>query len=260
MCLLVFAWQSHPRYPLVLAGNRDEFHARPAAAAAWWPSPAGVLAGRDLQAGGTWLGIHRDGRFAVVTNYREAAADTTGRRSRGELVVDYLASRHTPAHWVEALAERQQDYGGYNLLVGDRRDAHYLTNRGDDIIGLRPGVYGLSNHRLDTPWPKVQKARDRLRDEIDQRDLAAEPLFRILADRSPAPDDELPDTGVPPEWERLLSATFIVSPNYGTRVSSVLLVAADGRTEFEERSYGADGDLMGETHHVVAPDSGARSG
>jgi uncharacterized protein with NRDE domain len=251
MCLLVFAGRIHPDYPLVLAGNRDEFHARPAAPASWWSEPEGVLAGRDLQAGGTWLGLHREGRFAVVTNFREPAQDTAGRRSRGELVVDYLTRGDSADRWAADLASRGDQYGGFNLLAGNTDGLHYVTNRGADALDLPPGLYGLSNHRLDTPWPKVVTAKARLARAIDGGRLAKASLFRILADRTRAADDDLPDTGVPLAWERLLSAAFIVSPEYGTRVSTVILADARGRIELEERRFDSKGEQVGESRYAV---------
>ena len=247
MCLLIFAWRQHPRYPLVLAGNRDEFHERPAGPAGWWSSPPGLLAGRDLQAGGTWLGVTRGGRFGVVTNFREPDRDTSGSRSRGELVVDFLSTPLSPAEWAAELATRQDEYGGYNLIVGDTEGIRYLTNRGEDVHDLPPGVYGLSNHRLDTPWPKVVTAKEGLVNAIGEMRLAREPLFRILADRETAADGELPDTGLPLDWERKLSSAFIVSPRYGTRVSTVMLIDESGEMEFEERRFNAAGEQTGES-------------
>jgi uncharacterized protein with NRDE domain len=247
MCLLVIGWRVHPQFPLILAGNRDEFHARPAAAADWWRDAEGLLGGRDLQAGGTWLAVHRRGRVGVVTNFREPAADAAGQRSRGELVVDYLTAPETPGRWLEGLASRAEAYGGYNLLITGDGELHYGTNRGDDVPSLPAGIYGLSNHRLDTPWPKVEAVKRRLETLIEREDLAKASLFRILADRSTAADDSLPSTGVPLAWERMLSAAFIVSPQYGTRVTTIVLADQDGRVDFEERRFDANGDCVGAT-------------
>jgi uncharacterized protein with NRDE domain len=247
MCLLIFAWRVHPEFPLVFAGNRDEFHDRPAEATHWWREPEGILAGKDLRAGGSWLGINRNGRFAVVTNYREPEAATSGRRSRGELVVGFLASTRPVVDWMDELNARQDDYGGFNLIVGDGGQMHFLTNRGEDSRFLDPGIYGLSNHSLDTPWPKVVAARDGLRKVIEGESLSAESLFNLLADRRTAPDDELPQTGVPQEWERALSAAFIAGPWYGTRASTVVLVGNDGRVRFSERRFGPSGVYSDET-------------
>lgn len=245
MCLLVFACRAHPEFPLILAGNRDEFHDRPAQAAHWWSEPPGILAGRDLRAGGTWLGVNRGGRFAVVTNYREPGAVTSGTRSRGELITNYLTSSTPVVDWIEALEGRRDEYGGYNLIAGGADRATYATNRGDDEASLEPGIYGLSNHRLNTPWPKVTAAKERLRRAMADAEITTPPLFELLADRRPAADRALPNTGVPRDWERLLSAAFIVSPSYGTRVSTVVLMRRDGLVVFEERRFAADGAPSG---------------
>jgi uncharacterized protein with NRDE domain len=246
MCLLIFAWRVHPEFPLVFAGNRDEFHDRPAEATHWWWEPEGILAGKDLRAGGSWLGINRNGRFAVVTNYREPEVATSGRRSRGELVVGFLASTRPVVDWMDELNARQDDYGGFNLIVSDGGQMHYLTNRGEDSRFLDPGIYGLSNHSLDTPWPKVTAARDGLRRCVEQDRLQSETLFQLLADRTPASEEELPDTGVPLEWERVLSPAFIVDPRYGTRAGTVVLMDAEGKIDFKERRFKPDGEMEGE--------------
>jgi len=245
MCLLVFAWRTHPEFPLILAGNRDEFHERPAQAAHWWPGPNEILAGKDLNGGGSWLGISRNGRFAVVTNYREPNVPTSGKRSRGELVTSFLTSAAPVADWIDGIEAGLDDYGGYNLIAGDADEVHYLTNRGEDHRSLDSGIYGLSNHRLDTPWPKVTAAKEHLRRVLAGGEITTQPLFELLSDRRPAADAELPNTGVPRDWERLLSAAFIVSPSYGTRVSTAVLMRRDGRVSFEERRFGADGEPTG---------------
>ena len=247
MCLLAFAWRVHPGFPLVLVGNRDEFHDRPAEPAHWWPAPDGILAGRDLQAGGSWLGLSRGGRFAVVTNYREPGVVTSGRRSRGELVVDFLSSSATAEEWMDELAEDQDGYGGFNLVIGEGDQLHYLTNRGEGHRFLEPGIYGLSNHNLDTPWPKVTAARERLRGLLDEDRPPVESLFSILEDRTRPNDHELPETGVPLEWERLLSSAFVVDPRYGTRASTVVMAGADGEIALVERRFGVDGGCAGES-------------
>lgn len=247
MCLLVFAWRTRPDLPLILAGNRDEFHARPAAPAGWWGEHEELLGGRDLEAGGSWLALDRRGRLAVVTNVREPVRDTRGRRSRGELVVDALRFDGPLGRFAEQLRGRRDEYGGYNLLIGDGEELHCLSNRSKDRIGLEPGIYGLSNDRLDTPWPKVVAARDGLLRLVGRAEVEVDGLFELLADRTPAPDDELPDTGVPLEWERVLSAAFIVGSEYGTRASTVVLVRADGVVEFAERRFGPGGERTGRT-------------
>lgn len=246
MCLLVVAWQTHPEFGLVLAGNRDEFHDRPAAPADWWNDAPGVLAGRDLRAGGTWLGATRTGRFAVVTNYREPMEEGRGPRSRGDLVADYLRGTDTPGDYVATVARQGDEYGGFNLLVGDRQALGYVSNRGRGPQILGSGVYGLSNHLLDTPWPKLARVRARFGD-LMATGPDPEELLAMLADRTPAPDEDLPRTGLDLQWERLLSPPFIESPLYGTRCTTVLRIARDGHADFTERRFDLRGSSSGES-------------
>ena len=246
MCLLVLAWRSHPVYTLVLAGNRDEFHDRPAAPADWWEDAPDVVAGRDLRAGGTWLGANRRGRFAVVTNYREPLEEGRGPRSRGELVADYLAGHARPGAYAGEVGARGHAYGGFNLLVGDADELAYVSNRGRGPEILPPGIYGLSNHLLDTPWPKLERARARFAGTLAD-DAEPETIMNILADRTPAPDDALPRTGIGLEWERLLSPAFISSPLYGTRCTTVLRLSGAGAADLAERRFDADGRTTGES-------------
>ena len=243
MCLLVFSWRPQAADRLVLAGNRDEFHDRPAAPAGWWEH--GMLGGRDLRAGGTWLAAHRNGRFAVVTNYREPIEEGRGPRSRGELVHDFLATTRGPQEFARQVAARGHHYAGFNLLLGDPGALVYLSNRGRGPELLAPGVYGLSNHLLDTPWPKLERTTARFHALLEQgADTAA--LLDMLADRTPASDDQLPDTGIGPEWERLLSAPFIISPRYGTRCSTVVKILEDKEMQFTERRFDANGTPTGQ--------------
>ena len=237
MCLVALAWQAHPDYPLVVAANRDEWRDRPALPATWWPGHPRLLAGRDLQAGGTWMGVTRDGRFAAVTNHRDPSEQRTGLRTRGELVSAYLLGSEPPGDFLTALAARAADYAGFNLLVGDRGALLYFTSQGGGRREVEPGVHALSNHLLDEPWPKVRRARDAM-----ARSLAADdPLFAMLSDATPAPDDELPDTGVGLAWERRLSPPLITGADYGTRTSTVLRLAASGVAHLEERTRDASG-------------------
>jgi uncharacterized protein with NRDE domain len=249
MCLLVFAWMQHSRYRLVAAANRDEFHDRPAAPLAWWPDDSRVLAGRDLRAGGTWLGATRDGRFGVLTNFRDLepppAPDAP---SRGRLVPDYLGSSEKPASFLAQLDGSAAGYAGFNLLVGDARELGYLSNR--EELGprsLAPGVYGLSNHRLDTPWPKLVRSKERLAAELGMGEPRIDGLFAILDEREPATGEALPATGLPAELERAMSSPFVLHERYGTRCSTVLLVGHDGRTVVCERRFDAAGRLTGAT-------------
>jgi uncharacterized protein with NRDE domain len=244
MCLLVFAWRPDAAERLVFAGNRDEFHDRPAAPADWWEN--GTLGGRDLRAGGTWLAAHRNGRFAVVTNYREPLVEGRGPRSRGELVTAFLDDTATPDAFARDVAARGHEYAGFNLLLGDPGVLVYLSNRGRGPERLAAGVYGLSNHLLDTPWPKLERTRARFR-ALLARGADPESLLAMLADRTPATDHELPDTGIGPEWERLLSSPFITSPHYGTRCSTVMTMLEDREMEFIERRFDPDGAVAGQS-------------
>ena len=240
MCLIVIAWHGHPDYPLVVAANRDEFYARPTASAAKWTDYPHVIAGRDLEAGGTWLGVGNSGRFAAITNVREPSS-APGKFSRGRLTADYLAGHQSP--WGYATQINPRDFSGFNLLLADDRELVYLSNRDTGPRRLLPGVYGLSNRLLDTPWPKLVKAK------VDFTSaLPALPethaLFALLADDEVVPDHALPDTGVSIEWERLLSAIFVRSPNYGTRASTVLWRSSNGEVYFCEKSFGPEGGLL----------------
>ena len=246
MCLLVLAWKHHPRYRLILAGNRDEFHDRAAAPLGWWQDDARILAGRDLKAGGAWLGVARSGRFGVVTNYRDLQAPVEGAPTRGGLVPRFLTGATSPKEFLDDLRGAAPRYSGFNLLVGGTRALYYFSNRGPNApTALAPGVYGLSNHLLDTPWPKLTRTRERFERVLAEPDVSPEDLFGMLADRDPAPSQQLPSTGLPEDWERVVSSPFIVNERYGTRCSSVLLVERTGRTVLTERRFDAQGVQTG---------------
>ncbi|HTP98569.1 MAG TPA: NRDE family protein [Casimicrobiaceae bacterium] len=247
MCLVVVALRAHPAYTLVLAANRDEFHARPAAAAEWGRDGAfaGILAGRDLFAGGTWLGVRRDGRFALVTNVRDGKPQDPAARSRGELVPRVLDASGIDAAFA-AIATDGARYNGFNLLAGDTSGAAWMSNRSAATRRITGGTHGLSNALLDVPWPKIVRTEARLQAWAARADADVAPLFAALADREPAPDQELPSTGVTLERERLLSSPFIVSETYGTRCSTVFTVDRVGRARFHERSFAPDGGATGD--------------
>lgn len=251
MCLLAFAWNTHPRYRFVFAGNRDEFHARPAAAAEWWQDAPDVFGGRDLEAGGSWLGLRRDGRFAVVTNFREPDRRPAGVRSRGELVTRFLADSSNASAYLAELRRTGDEYAGYNLVFGDllapNNDLHYFSNREGEASPLAHGLHALSNHLLNTPWPKVARLRSRFTTELDKPEPAIDALLGFLGDTEPAGDNEMPATGLSPEWERLLSAPKVVSPEYGTRASTVILVEHGGRMHFHERRFTVSGGVESDT-------------
>ncbi len=243
MCLIVFAWRPTHAQPLILAANRDEFYARPTLPLAQWEDAPQVYAGRDLEAGGTWLGVNADGRFAALTNIREPGKPP-GRRSRGELVARFLTSDVPMDKYLGEIATRSSEYGGFNLLVGDCEQLHFLNANDPIPRRLEEGIYGVSNAGLDTPWPKLVKAKAALSGQLHNHDPEA--LFGFLADDAPAPEAELPSTGVGLATEKLLSSVFIASPNYGTRASTVLLVNADGSRRLIERSFGPYGGRLGE--------------
>ncbi len=261
MCLLVIAWQAHARYRLAVAANRDEFHAREAAPLARWPPPAELIAGRDLRAQGTWLGIDRERRFGVVTNFRELQPPRPGAPSRGELVPDYLGARSSrtttsAAAFFAALEPRAADYSGFNLLLTDADSLWYGSNRTTPLArSLPPGVYGLANESLDTPWPKLERVRSGFKEWLRQGPAAeAEGLFALLADRAPAEEAALAHTGaLPREWARALSAPFVQHPEYGTRCSTVLLLEGDGRLQLTERRFDPAGRLTGESDFRLQP-------
>jgi uncharacterized protein with NRDE domain len=245
MCLILIAHQAHPAYPLVVGANRDEFYGRPTAPADFWRDAPNVLAGRDLQASGTWLGISRDLRFAAVTNFRDMRGMQPGARSRGELTSEFLRGNETAERYLETVVRRASEYSGFNLFVADATGLFYYSNRDGEVRKLRPGIYGLSNHLLDTPWPKVAELKPRFSAAITEP-LNPDAIRKLLADRGLAPDEALPDTGVGRERERMLSAAFVISDTYGTRSTTTLSVGADRAVHFNEWSYGPAGAPIGE--------------
>jgi len=238
MCLILLALGVHPRYPFVLAANRDEFHRRPAAGARYWDDAPDVLGGRDLEQGGTWLALARRGAFGAVTNYRDPANRIATPRSRGYLVSDFVRGDASARDHVSEAVAHGSEYDGFNLLAADATGVWYGCNRGAIVSRLGSGIHGLSNHLLDTPWPKVRRAKAAMAEALDQDGGAFEAaLFALLADDRPAPDDELPATGVGLDWERRLSPAFIRAENYGTRASTLVLIDGDGRARLLERTF-----------------------
>lgn len=241
MCIILLAHQVNPDYPLIVAANRDEFYARPTESAGFWADAPGILAGRDLERGGTWLGVTRAGRLAAVTNYREPLPRREDAlRSRGYLVSGFLKGDDGPEEYLSGLTASAQLYGGFNLIVGTPPKLFYFSNRG----GVTPqpiaqGVHGLSNHLLDTPWPKVERGRRALEEIALRADgkLPVEDIFKVLADDARAQDEALPETGVGLELERVLSSVFIITNAYGTRSSTVLAFNRNQEVVFVERSF-----------------------
>ncbi|MBG9444575.1 NRDE family protein [Cytobacillus firmus] len=228
MCLILFAYKAHPKYKLIVAANRDEFYERPTAPAHFWEDHPHILAGRDLRKMGTWMGVTKNGRFAALTNYRDPNEVTEGKRSRGDLVGDFLIGSASPADFMNRASEHRSSYPGYNLLTGNLEELFYYSNVEDRVELLQPGIYGVSNHVLDTEWPKVKKGKEGLSALLDNAEgNLTENLFTLLRNADPAPDELLPKTGVSLEWERMLSPLFIKSDGYGTRSSTVLLMSKD---------------------------------
>jgi uncharacterized protein with NRDE domain len=251
MCLLVLAWQAHPRYRLIVAANRDEFHARPTAPMAPWKDAPDILAGRDLSAQGTWLAVDRERRFGIVTNFRDVQPRRPDAPSRGGLIPDWLARRSDPALFLGQLEPDAQRYAGFNLLLNDADSLWYASNRAPRFSrALEPGVYGLSNLLLDTPWPKLTRVRAKFTAWLAQQTAqqSAEALFAMLADRTRA----LPDTPenarpLAPEWVEVLSSPFVVHPLFGTRCSTLVMIGYDGSLCVQERRFDASGTLTGES-------------
>ncbi len=230
MCLIAIAYKARAELPLIIAANRDEFLARPAQGAHFWEDAPDILAGRDLQAGGTWMGITRTGRFAAITNYRDMRMVPPPGPSRGALVREALEHGINPTI--------TNAYAGFNLLYGKLDALRYHNNIQGLDEALEPGIHGLSNHFLDTPWPKVKRAKQELKQILDlPQDRLVPALFQLLADDHAAADSALPATGLPLPMERAVSSIFIRTPDYGTRCSTVLLVDADGKVYFEEVSF-----------------------
>jgi len=238
MCLIVFAWQVIPSTPLIAAANRDEFYDRPAAPADWWRDHPHVYAGRDLRGGGTWMGVTRDGRFAAITNVRAPNEKRDDTPSRGALVADYLVGQASPEAYIDEIASRAHHFNGFNVLIGNRHKLLWFSNRADSDPrngkALAPGIYGLSNGTLDTPWPKVVRTKAQFASLLCQS-APEEAFFEMLTDTTRASDCRLPRTGVSVEWERVLSAVCIESPEYGTQTSTTARLYADGTATLDER-------------------------
>jgi len=250
MCLILVAFRAVDDYPLLIAGNRDEFHARPTQNADWWPDDSNVLGGRDLQAGGTWLAVHRSGKFAAVTNYRDADSSKRGKRSRGHLVSEYLQGDLSPSEYLQTLDG--DDFAGFNLLVSDGQTLAYHSNRSEPSGELPAGVYGLSNATLDTPWEKVERSKNRLQKLIDAGAVNETSLLRVLGDREKGPVDEVKSDRLPFATAHAITAPFIVLPEYGTRCSTVVLADRNGRWSLIERRFAADGSKSGESRFAFS--------
>lgn len=237
MCLIFISVQEHPQYKLVIAANRDEFYQRKTAPASYWHDHPEILGGRDLEAQGTWMAMNKNGRIAMVTNYRDIRNIKSVAPSRGALVTDYLLQSNAPEHYLRDVEEKGKAYNGFNLVVGSGEELWYHSNYREGVHKLSPGFHGLSNHLLDTPWPKVERGLNKMRGIMKGSDLSIDSLFTVLFDDVIAPDDKLPDTGVGLERERMLSSMFIKSPGYGTRCSTVVLIDRNDHVQFSERVF-----------------------
>ena len=247
MCLIVIAFQVDAAYPLVVSANRDEFHSRPTQDAGWWSDEPNILGGRDLQAGGTWLAVHRSGRFAAVTNYRDAQATKIGLRSRGHLVTEFLQGDASPADYLQSI--RGPDYSGFNLFLSNGTSLAYLSNRDGDARILAPGIYGLSNATLDTTWEKVERSKNRLQKLLDDDAVNETSLLRLLGDRDKGPASEVKSERLSFTKAHAITAPFIVLPKYGTRCSTVVMADRNNRWSFLERRFDAGGNKTGESRH-----------
>ncbi|MDL2328356.1 NRDE family protein [Desulfosarcina sp. OttesenSCG-928-A07] len=249
MCLILFAWHHHPQWPLIVIANRDEFYARPTEKAHFWDDPPDLLAGRDLEAGGTWMGLRKQGlRFAVLTNYRDGQGVRPENASRGNIVREYLESDVSPPVFLEHLIKNRENYNPFNLICGKGGELFFFSSTQDGYEKISPGIHGLSNHVLDTPWPKVRRGC-RLLEEALEKEISEKTLLSVLQDKHPPEDRELPDTGVGYEMERALSPIFIQFPGYGTRCSTLFLCdpsfSPNGKVSYTEVSWNEKGEKSG---------------
>jgi uncharacterized protein with NRDE domain len=237
MCLILFSYGLHPEYPLILTGNRDEFYDRPTQPLGYWTDTPHILAGRDLKGNGTWLGTTLTGKVAAITNFRDPGTLKDDAPSRGGLIKNFLCGTDSPRAYLTQVKKTGHHYNGFNLIAGDENELWYYSNQGGGVVEVAPGMHGLSNHFLDTPWPKVEKGKSTVAPVFSMPVIDIEAVFDILADSSFPPISQLPDTGVGEAWERLLSPLFIVSDTYGTRSSSIVLIHKTGLVTFVERTY-----------------------
>ena len=245
MCLIAFAWKPDSAHRLVVAANRDEFHARPTEPLAWWDDAPDIAAGRDLQAGGTWMGCAKTGRFAALTNFREMQQTPVGAPSRGELVAGFLRGAMSPQAFMDSVDGKA--YAGFSLLLTDGESLWFGSNRPQaHAHAVEPGVYALSNGELDSGWPKVERARARLEGLLAGGSITHDALLALMHHTQPGPDDHLPDTGVGQQTERFLSPMFITGGNYGTRASTALVWPTEGNMEVTERRFDSEGAVQGE--------------
>lgn len=238
MCLILFSYNSHPHYKLILASNRDEFYERPTKKLDKWGENDNILAGQDKMNSGTWLGVTADWKVSAITNYRDLSKIKDSAPSRGLLVRNFLENNESPINYLKKISISAADYNGFNLIVGDKNGLYYFSNTKNKIEKVEPGTHGLSNHFLNTPWPKLKNGKKEFERIIGKdKDIPVDKIFKLLNDVSIPPDDELPDTGIGIEWERMLAPIFIKSEIYGTRASSIIMIDNNDRITFIEKSF-----------------------
>lgn len=249
MCLIVFGYKAHSAYDLVFAANRDENHSRPTRPAKYWDNYTHLLAGKDLKAGGTWLGVNKLGAMAAITNYRDPAIQKENPPSRGHLVLDYLKNSGPPESYLDSVDRKADSYNGFSLVLGNMQKLMFYSNQQRTKTEIEPGIHGLSNHLLDTPWPKVDRAKKQLRQIMSEGDISEDALFSLLKDEEKPSDEQLPDTGIPKHLEKKVSPIFIRSEGYGTRSSTVLLFHKNGEVTFTEKRFKAGTKKVEETNN-----------
>ena len=250
MCLIVFAYNYHPDYRLILAANRDEFYPRPTRPMQFWPDQPALLAGQDLELGGTWLGLNRNGRFSALTNYRDGRNRSQGLRSRGFLPLEFLQSQLSCKQFIDSI--NTAEFDGFNQLIDDGNDLYYFSNR-TGASRVSAGIHGLSNALLNSPWPKLESRKAALQEIVKHSSPDPDALIRLMADPQTYPDHLLPDTGISKEWEQKLSASFIHMENYGTRATTALLQKHDGSIEIVEQNYDINGATERNSYRLQLP-------
>lgn len=252
MCLILFGYKISDQYPLVFIANRDEFYQRPTAPMHFWEKNPDILAGKDLEQGGTWFGIHKNGRFAGLTNYRNPSAINPQAPSRGEIIVDFLESKDRVENYFKNFAKTAGQYNGFNLIFGDKTDLYWFSNLKPAVEKIPPGIHGLSNRFLNTAWPKVEQGKTALKTALEGP-IEPEALLNLLTDQSVPEDEMLPSTGMDLEWERLLSPLFIQSETYGTRSSILMLMDQKGVFSITERTYSPENKSIYQDRKFILP-------
>lgn len=238
MCLISIAYQYHPKYKLILLANRDEFYQRPTREAHWWDENESVFGGKDLQAGGSWLAVSKNGKIGAITNFRNPSRIIKNKISRGQILSNYILSDISEKKYINELSDTGENFEGYNLLLGNQENLYHFSNINQKLTSITPGVYALSNHLLNTPWPKVEKAKKVMHKLIETGNVIdVEAAFKLFSDKQRAPDDQLPDTGIGLSYERYLSSVFIDIPQYGTRATTLLMIDNENKVYFEEREF-----------------------